>query len=505
MEKEVMSLEIIEKKERGKRAWVKPAATIFLIVMLLLTFFSNTIMNISLAEVSTQQVSSGAITAKVRGTGTVSSAKNYDVVLGEPRTVEDVKIAVGDTVNAGDILFVLDQYENPDIKEAQELLAELNHAYQEAVLSADPSTYDAESTAVSRAEQALADANNERSAFGTSTMTVSQATEALRIANVEAAEITAQKTSLENQLALMEEDDSERAALVSQILQVTSNLEVAEATVRTAQNTLNNETNIAAADDAVKTAEQALEDAKLALAKVLETKKQQSAVNDLNLTAQQEKIADQEEKIAKLQENAVDRELAAKYSGVVTAVNITAGSVTTPDSPIVQIAVSEEGYSAEMTITKKQAKVIKVGDTAEVTSSDWSIAINATVETIRNSASDEDVGSTDKTIVFKLEGEDLTIGEALNFTLSQKSTNYDLLVPNSAIKTDNNGSFILIIKRKDTPLGTRYVATRVDITVIERDETYTAVSGNLSHNDSVITTASKIVEPGDYVRLAENN
>ena len=54
-----------------KREWVKDAAIIFLAVLLVLTFFSNTIMNHSLPEVATAAVGNGAIVAKVRGTGVV--------------------------------------------------------------------------------------------------------------------------------------------------------------------------------------------------------------------------------------------------------------------------------------------------------------------------------------------------------------------------------------------------------------------------------------------------
>ena len=47
-----------------KREWVKTVAIIFLAVMLVLTFFSNTIMNHSLPEVATANVTSGTINAK---------------------------------------------------------------------------------------------------------------------------------------------------------------------------------------------------------------------------------------------------------------------------------------------------------------------------------------------------------------------------------------------------------------------------------------------------------
>ena len=53
--------------KKFNRGWVKNAAIIFLVVLLLLTFFSNTILNISLPEVVTAQPTSGTITNAIRG------------------------------------------------------------------------------------------------------------------------------------------------------------------------------------------------------------------------------------------------------------------------------------------------------------------------------------------------------------------------------------------------------------------------------------------------------
>jgi multidrug efflux pump subunit AcrA (membrane-fusion protein) len=66
-----------------KRGWIKNAAIIFLAVMLVLTFFSNTIMNWSLPEVSGQYAGYGTITSSIRGTGTVEANMAYNVQLEE--------------------------------------------------------------------------------------------------------------------------------------------------------------------------------------------------------------------------------------------------------------------------------------------------------------------------------------------------------------------------------------------------------------------------------------
>ena len=76
-----------ENVQSKRRDWVKNAAIIFLSIMLVLTIFSNTIMNYSLPEVATQYVQPGTITAKVRGTGTVEATDPYHVMVTESRVI----------------------------------------------------------------------------------------------------------------------------------------------------------------------------------------------------------------------------------------------------------------------------------------------------------------------------------------------------------------------------------------------------------------------------------
>ena len=70
-----------------RREWVKTAAIVLLSVLLVLTFFSNTIMNHSLPEVAAQYVESGSINARIRGNGTVSANEVYEVTLAQTRKV----------------------------------------------------------------------------------------------------------------------------------------------------------------------------------------------------------------------------------------------------------------------------------------------------------------------------------------------------------------------------------------------------------------------------------
>ena len=107
-----------------------------------------------------------------------------------------------------------------------------------------------------------------------------------------------------------------------------------------------------------------------------------------------------------------------------------------------------------------------------------------------------------KLLTFDVDG-DVSAGQTLNVSVGQKSANYDLIVPNSAIREDNNGKFILIVESKPGPLNTRYIATRVDVEVLASDDTQSAISAALYGYEFVITTSTKPVEAGKQVRLAE--
>ena len=110
----------MEVKEKSKkRELIKTIAIIFLAVLLVLTFFSQTIMNHSLPEVATQLVTSGTINAKIRGSGTVAANENYEVVLNQTREIRSVCVKVGDKVEEGDLLFVLGDIESTELKEAR--------------------------------------------------------------------------------------------------------------------------------------------------------------------------------------------------------------------------------------------------------------------------------------------------------------------------------------------------------------------------------------------------
>lgn len=86
--------------------------------------------------------------------------------------------------------------------------------------------------------------------------------------------------------------------------------------------------------------------------------------------------------------------------------------------------------------------------------------------------------------------------------MGSRGEQYETIVPNSALRSDANGDFVLVVTSRSSPLGNRYIATRVNVEKKASDDTNTAVTGDLSANDYVITTSSKPIKDKDMVRLA---
>lgn len=131
-----MTMKKESRRMTNRKDKIKNITIIFLLIMLILTFFSNTIMNYSLVEVSTEQVTSGSITSKVRGSGSVEASENYSVTIDETRKVASVNVKKGAEVSTGDILFTLEDSDSDELDTAKKSLVDAQAAYETAVLSA---------------------------------------------------------------------------------------------------------------------------------------------------------------------------------------------------------------------------------------------------------------------------------------------------------------------------------------------------------------------------------
>ena len=447
---------------RGRKDWIKNLAILFLSIMLVLTFFSNTIMNYSLPQVATQYVQQGDISPKVRGSGVAEVEDPYSVKVPNARVIKNVNVMVGDTVKKDDVLFELEDQESEELKQARQDYEDAKSNFQKALYSGELTN-----EAVERIR------NGEF-------LTEDEMQERLDAAN-------------SNYNSAVAEDME--AGLEVERLGGGSDTSGMGSTQAAA----------VAAQDARKLAQaqayKAETEAKLTKATNSRDTTIKSIQAELELKSIKKTMDEAQAKIEKLEKQEKGATVKTPVSGTVTSVTYSIGDTTSGDTAGAVIQQEGKGMTVSFTCTKEQAQTLKVGEEAKP-QNEWAYSeFSAKLLSITADPSDS---SGSKILKFEIQSPDVEPGDNVQLSVGANSKSYDLTVPNSAVREDNNGKFILIVSSRESPLGNRYIATRVDVQVLDSDELLTAISGALSGYEYVITTATKPVSAGMQVRLAED-
>ena len=658
------------------REWVKNAAIVFLAVLLVLTFFSNTIMNRSLPEVATQDVTDGAIVSKVRGSGTVTANGNNQVKMEKTRVIRAVLVKSGQEVKAGDVLFTLGEGSSEEIEALEEKIRNLQNSYnrtavggtvysytadernldvladklldaevalqyaeeaarkatsqEEQIIAVEnelaklipardeakkayddakekqslddkklqeyledqekiieslinnevygnmidgdllDGTYDNRSIItiqISRDESELASASTKTPSSTTMTTSTNSATSETQETQETQGTQETQRTSeiptidnnqlmkntveehkeeepkeeeskeeepkeeegkkmnspstgdedlstIEGELVVLRQALQDYDRIQSEIYLLKTDAEV-EATkevydeaaekVNSLSKTLETLLTTGSAEGAVYKARlDAYNQAEIAYLNALDLLDAKRANDyqaqaakgiDLNATMQELEVA--KAKLAEL--TGTDGEnITAKVAGTVTSVECNAGDKKMKDDVLCTIEVPDQGYTLSFTATNEQASRLRIGDQATVSNFYWGNEVTATLSSIKT---DPKNPQNNKLLTFDLEG-NVTSGSQLTISVGSKSANYDLIIPSSAIRSDSNGSFVLKVEAKNSPLGNRYIAKRVPVEVLASDDNNSAVTAELQYGDYVITTSSAPIKNGSMVRLA---
>lgn len=218
-----------------------------------------------------------------------------------------------------------------------------------------------------------------------------------------------------------------------------------------------------------------------------------------DIEQQREKVNKAQEKLDKLMTSPSETEVKAQMSGTIASLSVVDGESPEAGTVAAVIDISDKGYTLEFSVKTEQARKVKTGDKAENTGWYFGDDFNAVLTDIQPDTSNP---QTMKKLIFTVSGEDITTGQTISLAMGSKGQPYSAVIPNSAVREDSNGKFVLVMESKPSPLGNRYTAVRYDIEVIVSDDNNTAVNG-LTGSEFVITTSSRPIAPGEQVRQAD--
>lgn len=504
--------EVIETKNKekaSKKDIVKNVAIGFLSVMLLLTFFSNTIMNYSLPQVATQQIASGPVSPQIRGNGDVTAEDPYNITVKETRKISGVAVKEGDHVEEGDVIYYLEDKESQELTDAKAKLDELELTYETALFSGDvpdevitsvrkgkvssydsfqvelktvKDTYEA-ALAADEEAQAVVDYLTQKKAYDGAGTAYNAQTPNYELAQTQA-----------DQAGVDPEDEDRTEALEKKIAELEKN--AAQLGTYGDQLSFSYDQKLAMAQDNKNKTARALKDAEKDKEELLK-----SISTEINLSSIQEKIATEKEKIEKLESESVGASVKSPVAGTISSLSKASGESTAADETIAVIQVDGKDMTTSFSVPNSQAQKLKVGDAASPQNQwQFSDSFKATLQSIKNDKTDP---AGKKVLTFKIESAEVQPGQSIALTIGERSKDYEMIVPKSAVKSDSNGKFVLAVVGKSSPLGNRYIATRIDVNVEAEDDKNAAITGALEGSEYVITTSTKPVKAGEQVRLAD--
>ena len=553
-----------ENKKRKSRKWIVKALIIFLVIMGILTFFSNTIMNMTLTQVSTQQVYGATLSSISRATGTLHAGNELKGKAPGEMTIADVPVYLYQEVEEGDVLATFEiPKEHADLDEARESLKTLEKEmeYDARKPSENSDYYDME-MAVYDAEKAVKQAEKNLAAAKNKETVVAQTKSDIKA-------IQDQLTQLEKDKAVLE---SKKQELESRRDAAYEKIEMAKETLTAAQDALAScitdpsdpnfdqaaldqaNQDVAAAQKAVEKEQSSYNSVSEELKTVCSQLVDKEAAYTKKSTELEEKQADltEFEQITTVEE--AERALKdAKHTLQVARKTLSDAKTNAGISSDQDKDAKEEKLKKKEDLEKKIKELEEYYKITEVRApiSGTLISISATrgaqcmkgdemfviadmnsgmyveCQVEKREADNMMIGSEVRTdycdsavvdsirpdpsdpvnsriVRINVEGSYLIPGAMqINCTISTSNRYYDCVVPKGAVQTDTEGSFIYILLTKNSPLGERYIARKLPVKILAEDATSYAIEGAGVNMSYCIVRTEKPIKNGEQVRLAQ--
>ena len=534
------------------RTWVKYAAIVFFAVMALLTFFSGTIRNLTLPQVTTKPVTSGTITPVIAGGGMTEAGPAAEITAKRRGIVKERLAAAGERVKAGDGLLLVEYRDDGSLTAMKSQLEQQETAYAEAQLSAsvssdsgawaeyqilknnleearqrqtrcqeyagkrrslDSQLASAESVlaAAEDAFHANTDGAAEASEQAYEALTAAQRQQENARANYtyyaaqdpESAETAAAKTALEEAdaavLICQNRCYAADSALQALLAEYQPQLDAARQKADSLERQIASlEMEYAGCTDET-ACENAVLSAKSALSSYYDRQKNAAVQDELTaarLAAMEAQIEALKQEISELEAQLGEKTVCAEADGVLETVfekeQFEAGEV------LITLR-STEAYTLRCSVSLAEAALLQIGAEARITNQSGG-GSRVTLIAVGPDPADP---TNRKELTFSVVGENAAPGQYLTLAIALESSRHDLVVPNAAVYQDSIGFFVYIAETKTTPLGSRSKVRRVDVEEVRRDDGYTAVKGELTSRDYVVILSSAPLSDGQAVRFGD--
>lgn len=262
---------------------------------------------------------------------------------------------------------------------------------------------------------------------------------------------------------------------------------------------LDTESQLLAARRSVQSAQRTLDDARRAAEDARRTdadSRRQAEIERLGYLSEQRALKEQLETLEEIA--AADGKLTSPIAGTVRSI-LSAPGKTQEGAQAAVLSRSDQGFVFSAQMNEKDVEHLSAGDKG-------SLSYLTDGENQRLDAQVTAIGAPDSEgkvrVTASLPAGSYPSGASATLEIARQSKQYGTTVPLGALRSDADGDFILVLRERQSVLGTELTAERVSVELLDQDSELAAVEGGgLTRDARVVTTASKPVSEGDKVRL----
>lgn len=512
------------------------ALAAFLVVMVLCTILSRAATNIITPAVKVTAPQKGALSYRISASGTAVENQSRAVFTVSDIRISQVLVRQGETVQKGDTLFELDLEDLQDKVEEKEKEIEKAELQMKDMDSRESVQQEKIIQAQKRAQE-----DYDRTMKGTDAQVEAayqaklEAEEKLRLFSGQEADnegrdmdavLKILQEACDNKGRLLEDvlerltatqenpeaDAGEKETLRQEAEQAKAEKEAADAALeefyakQESVQSQNDSEQLQSLEEAARQAGQAYQEA------LYDQEERLAAADRSREDAGSAQASDSSRKIMDIDKGMLEKKLnkikallkqkgilTAPVSGVIQKLNVEAGSFTT-DALAVSIADTSAGSRFVAQIPKEQKMYAAVGDEVTLKLQSGEELTGLTVDTITENQGNS--GLYD--ISVSLQKGELGIGTNAILKLEKKSAVYGCTVPTEALRRDESGWFVLVVREKETVLGSELTAEPVYVKIQEKNEETAALEdGIIGSRDRIITNTDKPVDKGSRIRMGE--
>ena len=426
--------------EKRKRV-IRNASLIFLIIIILLTFFSKTISNFMLPVVECKNAYNGRLDTSIDTTGELKVLNTYKVTAYGAWVVKSVEVKESSTVKKGDVLAFVDREDvmlDLEMKEIDVLNSENELVtYRDGYQGIDLAAY----------EDAAAEARND----------VLEQKENLDVVNMlyeNGADSLKSIKDAQNKLAAANKNYEEKMKTIE-----------------------------------IKKAEKDINEAEYRRSLGIRTRELELKKNELQ----------------KLKENIPQNgEIRSNLDGKVEKVLVEAGSVTAPGQVIFEMSDSNRKFNVQFKLNSRKARFIGIGDSIMVTAeTPENVQLDGRI-TVMEYLPQEDMYQFTCTLDLSDEQKGISFDDRqrVQVTAVKIDDAMSVLVPNSSVYEGQGGNcYMFVLKERKGILGDETYVEMITIEATDSDDTNTAISGISEPDANVVVNSTKALEDGMQVKV----